>query len=182
MNLKAFCHTKESLEMLPEEHRAIVLKLAESALPDLYKSPYMARNTFSSTLARVGISVPDDIFKNLEKDDSIEMWTNDFRFIFAMGHILEQTSYQINELACSPWHLLFARSELENARILSKFHTALENNQSQISVTNWHTVTELASSGKFSFEVRVDQITPFVSSRGFNGIIARVKSRPLPSA
>ncbi|RYZ78287.1 MAG: hypothetical protein EOP06_29330 [Proteobacteria bacterium] len=101
-------------------------------------------------------------------------------FLFAMGQILKQTSYTIQQLSTIPWVDLFGRDELPASQIMNAVGTAITTGESQKKVTDWHEVTELQSKRHYKLLIRVKQITPFHSKGGIYGGFAVVESKRLP--
>lgn len=183
-NLSQICHNEETLRQLPMPYRSIVLEIAKELPLVGTLSPLLARDIVRRVMRRNEIAVPDDLYENVDADDSMEVWATgqanaDLQFLFATGPILTMTSYSIEDLVLNPWPELFGREEFFSRQIIKKLQQAILNNQSQKPVTSWHEVRELKSPRMRRLQVMVKQITPFRSASGLAGAFALVKARPL---
>ena len=143
----------------------------------LDEEPSESKQQLWSALARTGIVLPAGVFENLSSHDSIEMWTTDLQFVFAMGPLMKRVTYTLEELTESPWQELFSRADDQTQLILKGFEKALISQETQLNITDWHPVIETKSHGKSSVLVKVRQISPFSSRKGFHGAIAIIESR-----
>ncbi len=182
MELAALCHTEESLQKLPDFHRQIVTELGIAIGEAGTRTPLEAKQHIWKTFMKMKIEVPNEIFENMEMDDSLEVWTSDLRFLFAMGPILQSTSYSLEELATISWASLFERDGEMEKRIVSDILGAVITKRTHYNTADWHVVRERMSEGQNEIWVKIKQITPFYSSVGISGVFALVKSkRPLPN-
>jgi len=181
MNLQAVCHTEESFSMLPDRHREIVEELARLIPNGGLHSPFYAKEALWSAFAKFGIVFPPGVFELLEPEHSIEVWTSDTRFLFAMGDILQYCSYSLHDLATSRWEELFSRDTITEKRMLGRLVEAMKTGNAQKNVTDWHLVTESKSEKKNSLQVKVSLLVPF-QSRDVSGVFALVKVKPTSSA
>jgi hypothetical protein len=181
MDLNALCHTLQSLEKLPDLHRELVADLATAIHSAGYDTPLEARHQIWKTFMKMKIEVPNEIFEKMEPDDSVEAWTSDLRFLFAMGPILKVTSYSLEELATISWASLFQRDIELQKKIVADILDAVITRETHYNTADWHLVRENFSEGRQHIMVKIKQITPFYSSTGLSGVFALVKSkRPDP--
>lgn len=176
-SLSAICHTEESLARLEPLQRRLISNLANRLAEVGIGNLFEAKQYIWKTMMDQGVEVHSDIFQQLEADDSIEMWTQDWRFLFAMGPVLSLSSYSLQELATAPWSQLFARDDEPAEQILSAFDMALMTEQSVHDVTDWHQVRELRAARESEFFVKVRLVAPFKSKDGVRGIFGVVKAR-----
>ncbi len=179
MKLSTIGHTNHSFQLLTSKPQKLVGRLAEILEIEKIERPFEARELISLILDENEIDISDQLFERLDFDDSLEMWSSDANFLFAMGDILSLTSYSLDELATQPWHELFDRDSFFKMQIQNKFIQALTTGKVETNVTEWHMVRELRSPKMLNFEVKVKQITPFTDNDGMSGVVAIVKARPL---
>lgn len=176
MNLALLCHTEESVQLLPQSDQELVLELADLFGADLKKPPFNAVDYIKKAFGSKGLRFPEDIFKELEPDDSMEVWTKDFRFVFAMGNLLRTTTYKIDDLALNPWADLFDRPEFVQKQIVTRFIDAIATGKSQFNVTDYHEVRETKTSEKRTVTLKVKQLTPYFNKKNqASGCAALVK-------
>lgn len=180
MDLSTLCHTTESLAKLPTPYREIVLDLAQEVSGSGTETPFETKQAIWSTFAKMKIEVPSDIFRDLEYDDSVEVWTSDLRFLFAMGPVLTMTNYTLEELATISWASLFERPDVIEKQVIAKFLDAITTQKTQYNVADWHLVRERMSASRAVISVRIKQFVPFNSkSQGLSGVFALVKAKKL---
>ena len=177
MSLASFCHTPKSFARLPLPHQEVILSVMTSTSMVLFEEPSESKQQLWSGLNKAGIRFPPGVFENLKSNDSIEMWTSELQFVFAMGPLLKKVTYTLEELAENPWQELFSRPQSETLKLLAGLPRALETQESQLNVTSWHPVTETKSAGRSSLDIKVRQISPFQSTKGFSGAVAIIESR-----
>lgn len=174
MNLAPLCHTEESFEKLQPYSKALVKELAEAIEPLGVLSPYQAKPFLQKVLRKHGIDINSETFYNLDADDSIELWTSNFKFLFAMGPVLLATSYTLDQLTGHDWSDLFEREEEMMGGIVKRTLEAIETGVTQYNVTPWHLVSEKMSEEKKTMQVKVNQIIPFANPE-FQGVMVLVK-------
>lgn len=174
--LSTLCHNETSLTRLPEDERDFVAGLSDQLGQNSIISPFEGRQVIWKSLNNKGLRVPSGLFENIATDDSLEMWTADLRFLFAMGSIIHKSSYSLDTLATHPWAELFSRDPSSMMQALTAWKAAMETGETQHDVTDWHWVRETRSPRMLSILLKIKQITPFQRNGVNAGIIALVKT------
>ncbi len=76
-----------------------------------------AQNTFLwQALKLLGLLPPDDLFEHIDENNCIEVYDSNGVWVYGNLNFYEITSYSLAELYEFPWHNLWRRSELDQAR------------------------------------------------------------------
>ncbi|OFZ29710.1 MAG: hypothetical protein A2622_10840 [Bdellovibrionales bacterium RIFCSPHIGHO2_01_FULL_40_29] len=179
MNLEIISHTPESLLLLPQNRQEILIKLATliSALES--DKPFRNKQSLMNIMSQCGLHLDSEVFEKLEDGDSIEAWTSDPRFLFAMGDFIHRTNYSYHDLATNDWAELFHRDELIQKRILRSLQTCIATNKIQENIADWHLVSEMKTEERASCYIKIKMLAPF-HGENISGVIAIVKSKEVP--
>lgn len=177
MNLENLCHTNNSYLALSSDKRAILDDILEASHDMDVVFPDQMKHILWKVMLKNGILIDNNIFELLEPNDSLEVWTDDSRFLFVVGPLLSQMSYSIDELSSKPWHELFERDKFSEKKILETYVQVLNTGKMVTDVCDWHLVSEIHSNKKVSLLIIVSAIAPFKSNKGFSGVVAIVKTK-----
>lgn len=175
MNMKYICLNENAYKSISGDYKKLIDDLLSCNIDDF--SPYSCRQELWGVFSRNKFSHVDMFFRNLEPDDSIEFWTPQMNFVFAMGNTIMRSNYSIDELRENNWSDLFKRDEGNSSKILKAVMDSIIENRINHNVTDWHTVEETKSHLKLKQDVKVKLIAP-VSFNDFRMLMGMVKSKP----
>lgn len=108
------------LALSPERHETILknLRICVEATEYALSQPGKSGGVFLwRALKSFGLQPPEDLFEKLEEDSCIEVYDQNGIWIYGNIQFYGITSYSLADLYEFPWHALWHRGELDQARI-----------------------------------------------------------------
>lgn len=124
-------------------------------------------------LVKLGLTPNSDLISRIEKDDIVEIYSDDQVQLFRNLEFFDYCSYTLEDLFCIEWWKLFKRDEKISESILTLAHDILDRKYPQ-GITlpfSWHRVAEVASRDKFNVDFLIKYLGPLHKNKQVAGIV-----------